>query len=68
MSHRGERMFEEERLELLSIPPLKIDRPSLWPPIQDRAGLGLESVKTAFPVKIPLTQNSTTHHDVLQVV
>jgi hypothetical protein len=58
-------MFEEERLELVSILPLKIDRACGRPPVQDRSGRYLEPVKTALFVKTPFTRNSTTHHDIL---
>jgi hypothetical protein len=68
MRRPDERMFEEQSLELLGILPLKIDRASARPKVQDRSGRGLEPVKTVFLVKAPFTRNSTMHHDVLQVV
>jgi hypothetical protein len=61
-------MFKNEPLKLLSILPLEIDRPGVGPPVQDRSGRRLEPVKAAFLVKIPFTQDNTTHHEFLQIV
>jgi hypothetical protein len=58
----------EQSLELFRILPLKTDRSSAPPPIEDRAGLRVEPVETVFLVKAPFTRNSATRHNVLQIV
>jgi hypothetical protein len=60
-------MFEEEDFKQLRVMPLKVDRPGLWPPVQDSSGGGLEPVEAALLVKMPFTPISGSQHNVLQL-